>query len=331
MDGRGHKMTTLLGVDKAAILLMSLDKTNMQSILQAISKDELKKISQSMINLETIDHVQQQQILVDALSYIENGNVLCNKRDIENLLRDNFDSNTADEILLFAKKKDKTDIWEELENTDPTVVANYINSEPPHVAALLITKMNTESSINILQQITDEHVTKILYCMANNEVSENKLLKEVEKDIEHEIMDNLDSCTSSHNKVLAVANICSSIKKQRLDNIFQLMQTYDKNVINKIKKHMFTFDDIIKITDSGIQLIIRAADKSYLAIALKYTSKELCQYFLNNLPSRSAKILSEDIEMLENLEEKTINEAQTHITNVTKKLLDEGKIHKSSE
>ena len=58
---------------------------------------------------------------------------------------------------------------------------------------------------------------------------------------------------------------------------------------------MFTFDDLVKLDTSSAQALMRKFEKDKLVIALKDASKTVRQFFFNNMSTRGAKSLVDDM------------------------------------
>ena len=58
---------------------------------------------------------------------------------------------------------------------------------------------------------------------------------------------------------------------------------------------MFTFEDLGKLDAGGVQTLLRAVDKSDLALALKGASDTLRQLFFTNMSERGGKLLTDHI------------------------------------
>ena len=94
---------------------------------------------------------------------------------------------------------------------------------------------------------------------------------------------------------------------------------------------MFTFEDLLKTDDMGIQAIMRDVEKDKLALCLKGSSDDLKAFFLKNMSERAAKILEEDMEAMGPVRVKDVDEAQGEVVILAKKLVDDGKIMIMSE
>ena len=89
---------------------------------------------------------------------------------------------------------------------------------------------------------------------------------------------------------------------------------------------MFTFDDLVKLDNGSAQTLMRHIDKDKLAIALKGASEPVRQFFLSNMSSRAAKMLSDDMQALGPVRLRDVDESQGQLVNLAKDLAAKGEI-----
>jgi flagellar motor switch protein FliG len=89
----------------------------------------------------------------------------------------------------------------------------------------------------------------------------------------------------------------------------------------KVKKLMFTFDDLIKLKSSDVGILMRSIDKSKLTLALKGASEQIRKMFIDNMSQRASKILIEDMEALGPVRLKDVDEAQSMIIITLKEMI----------
>lgn len=87
---------------------------------------------------------------------------------------------------------------------------------------------------------------------------------------------------------------------------------------------MFTFEDLVKIDPSGIQVLMRNIDKDKLAVALKGASEGIKDLFFSNMSERASKILREDMEAMGPVRLRDVDEAQMYIVTTAKDLAAKG-------
>ena len=82
----------------------------------------------------------------------------------------------------------------------------------------------------------------------------------------------------------------------------------------------------MKLDPSGIQTLLRAVDKSKLAIALKGASEQLRDLFFTNMSERAGKILREDMDDMGPVRLRDVDEAQSGLVSTARDLADKGEI-----
>jgi flagellar motor switch protein FliG len=89
---------------------------------------------------------------------------------------------------------------------------------------------------------------------------------------------------------------------------------------------MFVFEDVAKLDDKSIQLVLRQVDSKELAVALKGVRAEVRNAITRNMSERAATNLAEEIELLGPVRLKTVEEAQGGIVRVVRALEESGQL-----
>jgi flagellar motor switch protein FliG len=95
---------------------------------------------------------------------------------------------------------------------------------------------------------------------------------------------------------------------------------------DSIRKLMFVFDDLTKVDDRGIQMILKETGTEELALALKTASEALKEKIFKNMSQRAAQILKEDMQTRGPVKVSDVEKAQQTIVKVARKLETEGKL-----
>ena len=89
---------------------------------------------------------------------------------------------------------------------------------------------------------------------------------------------------------------------------------------------MFVFEDILTLDNRSIQRVLREVDNNELAIALKAANEDVQNIIFENLSSRLATMIREDMEFMGPVRMKDVEEAQQKIVNIIRKLEDSAEI-----
>jgi flagellar motor switch protein FliG len=109
-------------------------------------------------------------------------------------------------------------------------------------------------------------------------------------------------------------------------SILGVIEGRDRDMADEIRKLMFVFEDIAKIDDKGMQLLLKEIPNDKLLLSLKTANEEIKSKIFNNISKRAAEILAEDLQSLGPVKVADVDAAQMEIVNIARRLENEGKI-----
>jgi flagellar motor switch protein FliG len=104
------------------------------------------------------------------------------------------------------------------------------------------------------------------------------------------------------------------------------LEERNRESAERIKRLMFTFDDLVRLDASGIQRLLRQVGKDQLAMALKGAPEDVKELFFFNMSERAGKMMHEDMEAMGAVRLKDVDEAQAGVVITAKELADAGEI-----
>jgi flagellar motor switch protein FliG len=100
----------------------------------------------------------------------------------------------------------------------------------------------------------------------------------------------------------------------------------DPELAELIRSKMFMFEDVVTLDDRSVQLVLRDVQTSDLAVALKGVREDVKLKITNNLSSRAAENLAEEIDLLGPVRLSAVEEAQVKVVQVIRALEEGGQI-----
>ncbi len=94
----------------------------------------------------------------------------------------------------------------------------------------------------------------------------------------------------------------------------------------QIRNLMFTFEDLKKIDDRGIQTLLKEVPRDQLVLGLKTASDGLKELLFRNVSQRAAEMIKEDLSALGPTKLKDVEKCQQGIVDIVRRLEAEGKI-----
>ena len=160
-----------------------------------------------------------------------------------------------------------------------------------------------------------------------------EIIKEVERGLEHRMASVMSQQFEKAGGVPSVAEILNVTDRATERNLMESMAAEDPDLAEEIRRLMFVFDDILKLSDKDIQTVLKNVETAQWAMALKKASEDLKAKIMGNLSSRAADMLREEMEYLGPTKLSEVERVQQQIVDVVRRLEDAGEVtlHGSEE
>ena len=108
--------------------------------------------------------------------------------------------------------------------------------------------------------------------------------------------------------------------------VVDAIRDHDPDLGQEIADLMFVFDDVLKLDNKSLQLVLKEIASETLIVALKGAAPALRDKFLSNMSSRAAEALREDLEGRGPIRLSEVEAQQKEILKALRRLSDEGQI-----
>ena len=318
-------ISQITNLEKAAIVLLSLDKKTAADIMSQMPRDEVEKVSIAMYNLKNINLEKKKEVINNFINKVSCSDVLLgNKIITTNILFALLSPEESKQIV--DKLKSDNDVWNALDVMNPEVISLYLSKEKIHTAALILSKLSHNKVAQILQFIDEAKVTDIINSMVSLKEINPIILKEIAAVIKSDLIDSAKSNISSIDNIKMLASVIGSMKKEQRQKYISALEKSHPKILDKLQSLMFNFEDIAKVNPFGISKIIQATDLNTLVLALKGASTSIQALFISQMSERMVKIIEEEWKSLGVVKRSEVLNAQEQIVSVVRKMLHAGTI-----
>ncbi|ALK10354.1 Flagellar motor switch protein FliG [Blastochloris viridis] len=316
----------LTGVERAAVLMLSLGETHGAKIWRMLDDDEIRTISLAMSTLGNIDATDVEELLVEFVGRLSaTGALMGNFDSTERLLQQFLPADRVNMIMEEIRGPAGRNMWEKLSNVQEQVLANYLKNEYPQTVAVVLSKIKSEHAARVLAILPEELSLDVVSRMLRMESVQKEVLDRLEETLRTEFMSNL-SQTRQRDAHELMADIFNNFDRQTETRFLTALEENNRESAERIKTLMFTFDDLVKLDTGSAQTLIRQVDKDKMAIALKGSTDAVREFFLKNMSTRAAKMLADDMQAMGPVRLKDVDESQAMMVNLAKDLAAKGEI-----
>lgn len=319
----------LSGVQKAAILFITLGPDVASAIIKKLPENEIQKITYEIANITSVKSDQKKEILDEfivinqAKDFILEGGIEYAK----NLLGKALGSQRAAQIL--EKVTEATQQYRPFaiaRKADAHQLLNVISNEHPQTIALILCYLQPDKAGQIMSALTEEVQIEVAHRIATMNSTSPMVVKEIEKVLDSKLSSVVRADLTVLGGVPTLVDILNQVDRTTEKNITEGLEKENAELAEKIKESMFIFEDIITLDDVSIQRILREVETKELALALKGCSEEVTNAIYRNQSKRAAASLKEDMEFLGPVRLMDVEKAQQKIVGVIRRLDEAGEI-----
>lgn len=317
------------GIEKTAILMTVLGEEKCFDLMKQFKDAELRKLLSAMGKVKKVPLVLINAVLKEFLYELSESEEILfddNLTSIE-VVKKGLGESRAKQIFGTAVKgivNRKT--LPVLENIDEKELAEFLVEEHPQTIALIVAHMESSKQRSMIKLFPDAIRTEVLLRMANLGPVDAELIDELEDFLQQQFTESRKPVKGQYGGVKSIADLIESLDKKTMNSILSRLENKDPLFTEEIRQHMFTFTDIIKIDNKGIQTLLRSVPSDVLMLALKTAPQELRERIFSVMSERASKMMREDLEALGPQKVSDIEKAQKQIVGIVKQLEEEGKL-----
>lgn len=316
----------LTGLQKAAILVMYLDREVARDLLRQLSDEEVKQLGLAIADVTRVPEDVIERVVAEFVMALQEVNMLpvSGKDFARQVLPELVDEDRREAIAGAIRRRVGADFEEFIRGRSAIAVAGVLAEEHPQVRAVALLRMGPENAAKVLAVMDEEAQYDLTLRMARAERVSGELADDVERAVRKALEDQDDPLPIGGAQT--TARILGRLPRERNTVVLARMRGEASELAQTLQQLMVTFDDLDTLDDRGIQALLRAVDRNDLVIALKGARPALRERFLKNLSSRAAADLTEEMEILGNPRRSEVKRAQEGITTLAQRLSDEGVI-----
>lgn len=312
----------LTGVQKAAVLLITLGPEKSASIFKHLKEEEIEELTLEIANTRSISPQEKEDVLNEfyqvclAQQYIAEGGIGYAKELLEKALGEQ----KAQDVITKLTASLQVRPFEFIRKTDPSQVLNFIQDEHPQTIAMILSYLSPAQSAMILGALTPEKQADVAKRIAMMDRTSPDVIKEVERVLERKLASLLNQDYTIVGGVDAIVDILNTVDRGTEKHIMESLEIEQPELADEIRKKMFVFEDILLLDDRAIQRVLRDVDNNDLGIALKGANEEVQNVIFKNLSKRLSAMIKEDMEFMGPVRMKDVEEAQQKIVGIIRKL-----------
>ncbi|MBY0589376.1 flagellar motor switch protein FliG [bacterium] len=315
-------------IRKAAILMVTLDTETASAIMSHLDAETVEKLTLAIARLDGIKAEEQDGIVQEfmaigmARQYIERGGI----DYATELLERSLSPDQAKMIIQQVQLSLQSTPFAFLKKTSSEALATFLVDEHPQTIALVLAHLLPRQASELLQSLPANKQIEVTRRIANMEQTSPEVIREVERGLEHRLSAILNQELQQVGGASSVAEILNYTDRSTERSILENLEAEDPDLVEEVRRLMFTFDDVQLVDQRGIQEVLKEVQNDTLALALKGANESMREKFFGAMSERAAALIKENMEYLGPVRVSEVEKAQQEIVDVVRRLADAGTI-----
>jgi flagellar motor switch protein FliG len=319
-------MASVKGRKKAAVLLVSLGSERAADILRNLHVDEIESLSLEMAKLHSLDPSIAAAVFEELAATVEAHDSL-SAGGVEyatDVLERALGPEKAAEIIGRLSSVIDMRPFEFLRRTPPEQIVTFLRNEAPQTVSLVVANLHTTLAAQVLSHLPEQAQANIALRIARMGETSPEVVRQVEAVMRQKLASVSQQEYSVAGGIKSLAEILNHADRPTERNVLDSLTETDEELAAEVRRLLFVFEDITKLDDRSIQLVLREADQKDLALALRGVSDDVKQKILQNMSERGAQMLVEEMSYQPPQRRRIVEEAQGRVVAIVRRLEEAG-------
>ena len=316
------------GLENSAILLMSLGEEDAAQVLKHLTPKEVQSVGETIARMKSIPRERVDNVL-EMFSTVAGDNVTpVGNTDayVRSVLKKALGDDKANILLDRILQSNEVEGIDNLRWMDTAAVAELMRDESPQIVAAILVHLETAQASAVLKLLPERHRNEVMVRIATLDGIQPAALKDL-NEIMGKLLSNADRVKKSGlGGVKAAAEMLNQMGAGTETSVLDFIREMDNDLAQQIMDNMFTFDDLAKIDDKGIQALLKEVQTESLVISLKGAPAELRDKVLRNMSTRAAETLKEELDSRGPVRVSEVEAEQREMLKTVRRMVDEGTI-----
>jgi flagellar motor switch protein FliG len=308
-------------LQKAAILLLELGLDSSTEFMQKLSPRTFQAL---VAELQALGDVRPEQRRAVIREFTEELSAMGESEPLEG-------RQLVSAVLRRTVEQEQYNAIDLLHTADADELLDILQSEHPQVAAFVLAYIPARQSSALMTRLGAEQQRDMALRIATLRPPDKETLHCFDRVLYHRLTRISGDGPQTVGGVEALVEIIQDAGRNTERTVFEGLSEAHPELVSKMKKLMFTFDDIARINNQDFQKILRQIEGRTLALALKKASEEIVDLVMRNLSERARSVLASDMDAMGRVRVSEVEKAQQEVVETVRGLIAQGEIKVAAE
>jgi len=308
---------------KAAIVLASIDVDAAISICRHLPELEAEQLITEMSQLGPVDPEEQRATLEEFHGYVAQPGGVRAAEHAERLMAavlGREDLADSDERRRAALERIRA-----LNNADAASIRRMLAEETPQMVAVIVSQLSPQKAAQVLHQWPSEVRSELALRVARMERLAPGAIEAIGEELGRQAY-RVDAEGRADQGLEFVVHLLEDMDRGASKRLLAELRERDAELADEVEDRLFTFENVVQLSDSDLQVVLRSLEHATIARALKGVEDSVRDRIFANVSERGREILEQEIELLGPVLVREVEAAQKEFVTAALELEQAGEI-----
>jgi len=271
----------LTGIEKASVLLMSLDSEASEEILKRLSPEERDLIDAQIVRMRSVESVVRDRVLEEAREVVRSGG------------------------------PNESEAFKWLETRDSDAVVRLLAGERPRTIALVLSHLSPSAVVSVLVRLDEKTRERVTRSLASGPAAAQDVMKTVDETLRRRAAGAANEPGADEPPSILKA-LGDATAKAR-ESVLTAISGAHRPETPSPGREVSSLENLPQLPDWRIRAVLGGADLDDLCLALRVASDELKSAVMRNIPAATAALLRERLQKAAHVRIREIEIAQQRV------------------
>jgi flagellar motor switch protein FliG len=327
-ETRKRAVATLSGPEKAAIFIALVGEELATSLCGELQEKELIMLRQGVHRMAQITPEDVDEVFEEACRHLKKANIFAegSSEYLQRVLSKAMGPEKAAAVLSRIFQEESGDDAygvDALHEMDAKIMAQFLQDEHPQTVAFILAHLYPAHAGEVFALLPEDKQAEVAFRITRLGSTSPGAIEEVSKVLRNEIRQVQGKQVGGVRPVAEILNFVNNATEARvMEGLTQL----EPELSERIRQLMFTFEDLGKVDDQSMQVLIREVEKDKWVMSMRTASPNLKKKIFANMSERAGALLKEEMESMGPVRLRDVEAAQREVIDLARRLESEGKV-----
>ena len=316
----------MAGPQKAAAVLLAMDKTAAQSLLRHFSPDELREVTIAAARLGSVPHATLDAVVERFQQEFADGSGLHGDEDhARELVGGAVTPDLIASYLQSASDTGPADVWKGLARLPEKFLATFLADEHPLIVTYILSRLDSQLTSRLVAALPREMRNAALCRLIAPPPIAQQALVILEDGLRQVLLGGAAGGGADEARA-RIADIINGLEPADAEDVMKALEAARPQDAKSVRSMLFSFLDLPRLSQRARALLFDKLSTDLVVAALRGTGPEFREAALSAMAARSRRLVEGELGAPSNAPQAEIGKARREVVKIVLTMAQKGEL-----